>query len=187
MKKQIRKIVKKEIEKIFENFEFVNDDEKFIPTTPIATTSGLALQVYENVRSKGWEVSSLDESGDDGSGKLKAQKLSQKTPQNFNEMKRLKAFFEKTQNKADVERKKHSIQQNQKGTKQEMSKSEVLLVWNLHGGDVCRDWVNNSMEDKHDSNKKTKERIRKLGGAGNNKGMGVFAPPKDPTNTRIHR
>jgi len=186
MGNQIRYIIRDAVEKLFESFEFRNEDN-FIPTTPVSTIAGLALQAYNIVKSKGWKVSSLDDSGNDGSGKQKAGKLSQKIPQNFNEMKRLKAFFEKTQSKVDAERQKYGITPEQKGTKQEMSKSETLLVWNLHGGDACRDWVNSSMNGEHKENIKTKERVRDVGGAGFNKGMGTMAPPKDPTNTRIHR
>lgn len=188
MKQKFRQIIRKEINELFESFEFTkNKDEKFVPTIPIATASSLALQVYKQVKSKGWKVNSLDENGNDGSGKLKARELSSRTPQNSNELKRLKAFFEKNQNNVTSERQKYNIPQQQYGTAQEMKKSEAILVWNLHGGDACRDWVNNITQSEHDEDVKTKERLQKAGGAGNNKGMGVFAPPKNPTNIRIHR
>ncbi len=170
MERRIREIIRKNINDLFESFEFEkNDNERFIPTEPIAAASSLALQVHETVRQKGWKVSSLDEGGDEGSGKLKAKKLSNREPQNSNEMKRLKAFFEKNSDNAASERKKYNITPQQHGTTQEMKKSEVLLVWNLHGGDACRDWVNNTTQSEHDEDVKTKERIRSVGGAGKNK------------------
>lgn len=184
----IRNIIRQEINNLFESFEFVNDDQTFIPTVPISSTAAIAMQVYENIKRKGWGVSqSMDESGNEGNGRQKAEKLSQRAPQNFGEMKRLKAFFENNQKAVDADRQKFGVTPEQRGSKNEMTKSENILAWNLHGGDACRDWVNNALGGKHEENMKTKERLRKAGGAGNNKGMGVFQTIHDPTNTRIHR
>jgi hypothetical protein len=184
---KIKKIIKEELDNLFESFEFVNNDETFIPTVPISKASSLAISVYENLNKKGNNTKSLDENGNEGSGRNKASELSERKPQNFAQVKRLKAFFDKNQKEIDNARSKFGITPEKNGSEEEMLKGGVLLIWNLHGGNACRDWVNNLLTNKHKSNLKTKERLRKAGGAGNNKGMGTFRTKYDPTNMRIHR
>lgn len=181
LENKIRFIIREEINNLFEgNFEFVNNDEKFIPTLPISKSSAVALSFFQ--KNGGGAVNE-----NDGSGKEKAKELSNRIPQNYNQIKRLKSFFEKYLPNVTETRRKNNITSYQYGTEHEMGKDNVLLIWNLHGGNKCMDWVNGIITKKHGSNLKTKERLRKAGGAGNNKGMGVFKVKNDPTKTRIHR
>jgi hypothetical protein len=73
------------------------------------------------------------------------------------------------------------------GTIDEMLKSDILLVWNLHGGDNAMNWTNSELSNTHNKELKTKERIQKAGGAGSNKGLGVFKHNYDPSQKRISR
>jgi hypothetical protein len=84
-----------------------------------------------------------------GSKLEKAVDLSSGKAQTFNQIKKLRDFFTTNQEKKD---------QN----------------WNLHGGDVCREWVERELSKFHDSKLKTKSNLRKAGGAGEKKGMGIF-------------
>lgn len=84
-----------------------------------------------------------------GSNLEKAVDLSNGKAQTFNQIKKLRDFFNANQENKD---------QN----------------WNLHGGDVCRSWVEKELSNFHDGNLKTKSNLRKAGGAGEKKGMGVF-------------
>ncbi len=88
-----------------------------------------------------------------GSKLEKAVELSSGKAQTFNQIKKLRDFFK-------------SFEENEEN-KQDQS-------WNLHGGDACRDWVERELSKFHDSSMKTKENLRKAGGAGNKKGMGIF-------------
>lgn len=182
---EIRKIIRQEIDILFESFEFKNHNDTFTPPIEVARTAELAKNIYNHLKEKGTKINSIDGNENEGSGKLKADNLSQKTPQNFGEMKRLRAFFENNAEKVNAERQKSPTRP--KGTEEEMMSSHALLVWNLHGGDACKNWVYNKISDKHSENLKTKERLRGSGGAGINKGLGIFKTKHDPTNQRFHR
>ena len=96
-----------------------------------------------------------------GSKLEKAVELGAKKAQTFNQITKLRDFFVKNQN-----------------NKQDQS-------WNLHGGDLCRDWVEKELSNFHDSNLKTKSNLRDAGGAGEKKGMGIFRTNlMDTRNTR---
>jgi hypothetical protein len=84
-----------------------------------------------------------------GSKLEKAVDLSSGKAQTFNQIKKLRDFFTTNQDSKDQS-------------------------WNLHGGDACRDWVEKELSKFHDSNLKTKSNLRKAGGAGEKKGMGIF-------------
>jgi hypothetical protein len=130
MHSKIRNIIREEIEKLFEAFQFANDDETFIPTTPISTASAIAMQVYENIKRSGWKTpGSLDENGNEGSGRKKSEDLSQRKPQSFGEMKRLKAFFDNNQKKVDEERMRLGITPEQRGTKDKRKVEKSRRCW----------------------------------------------------------
>ena len=96
-----------------------------------------------------------------GSNLEKAVELKDRKAQTFNQMRKLRDFFVKNQN-----------------NKQDQS-------WNLHGGDKCRDWVEKELGEFHDENLRTKSNLRKAGGAGDKKGMGIFRTDlMDTRNTR---
>ena len=187
MRDILRKIIREQIEVFFESFEMKNEKESYVPTNEVAKIAQTALEAIEIAKQNGIQPSSLDRTGDEGSGRVKARQLSQKEKQGFVEMKRLKAFFEKNWPKVEVERKKLGIIQQRRGTISEMSKSNILLVWNLHGGDACKEWIDLKLSDTHHQGIKTKERLRKVGGAYKNNGMGVFRTQYDPSQQRIHR
>lgn len=101
--------------------------------------------------------------GNEGSGKRKAQELASGQQQSHAQMKRLKAFFDA----------------NQPGSPE----------WELHGGNDAKNWVEQSLSTTHDSNMRTKEQMRRVGGAGygSNEGMGTMdANMMNPTNQRNH-
>lgn len=183
MKETLRKIIREQIDLLFESFEMQNERKEYVPTTEVAKTAQIALEAIKS----GINPTSLDETGNQGSGKLKAQKLSQRTKQSFVEMKRLKSFFESNAAKVEEERKKLGIIQQRRGTIDEMRKSNILLVWNLHGGDVGKKWVDSQLSDTHTQGMHKKDRLRQAGGAYKNNGMGVFRTQHDPSQQRIHR
>lgn len=187
MKNAIRKIIREQIEKLFESFEMKNDNKSYTPTDKVAKTAQAALSAISVAQEKGVQLNSIDGAVNQGSGRIKAKQLSQKTPQSFAEMKRLKSFFESNSSKIEEERKNIGIIQQRKGTVDEMSKSNTLLVWNLHGGDAGKEWVTSTLSSTHEQGNKTKERLRKAGGAYKNNGMGVFKTQYDPSQQRIHR
>lgn len=84
-----------------------------------------------------------------GSKLEKAVELGDGKAQTFNQITKLRDFFRKNKDNKD---------QN----------------WNLHGGDACRDWVEKELSNFHDESLRTKSNLRKAGGAGNKKGMGIF-------------
>ena len=172
---------------LFEAFEFSNNDS-FIPTHEIQKVAERAKSVLEQMKASKQKIESGDDKRNEGSGKRKVEDLIQVAPQSFPEMKRLYAFFENNAIKVAEERKKFKIFPQQKGSEEEMTKSPFILIWNLHGGDPCYNWVREKLDSKHKENLKTKERIRAGGGAGKNKGMGSLdITMMDPTKIRIHR
>jgi len=98
-----------------------------------------------------------------GGSKLeKAVELSSSKPQTFQQVKKLRDFFNK--NLENVNKiKAHTLQDE-----------ELMKSWNLHGGDAGKRWVDGVMAKFHDENLRTKSNLRKAGGAGEKKGMGIF-------------
>jgi hypothetical protein len=115
-----------------------------------------------------------------GSGKEKAVELSKKTTQNVEQMKKMASFF--SVNSATVSRIK------QQGGPKTDEERHVMQAWDLHGGEYGNQWVKKELENFHKENQKTKDNLRKAGGAGKNKGMGIFTKNTLDTNKhRIHR
>jgi len=189
MKNVLRKIIREQIELLFESYEMKTDGKNYTPPNQVAKIAQTALEAINMAKQNGIQLTSIDENGNQGSGKLKAVKLSQKAPQSFTEMKRLKSFFDTNTAKVEEERRKIGIIQQRKGTVDEMTKSNLLLVWNLHGGDACKKWVTDKLSDSHGEELKTKERLRLAGGQGKdtNKGFGALTFDRDPSQQRIHR
>lgn len=187
MEKFIRKIIREQIEKIFESIEMSNEKKNYTPTDAVSNVASNAISALEALGRRGQFVQSIDGSKNEGSGSIKAKQLSQKKQQSFIEMKRLKSFFEKNFKKVEEERKNLGIVQQKRGTEEEMLKSNIIMVWNLHGGDACKKWVDEKLSDTHKQGNKTKERLRKLGGANKNNGMGVFNFNYDPSQKRINK
>ena len=75
----------------------------------------------------------------------------------------------------------------QQGAKTEQEKG-LMQSWDLHGGEAGNQWVKGELKKFHDENLRTKSNLRKAGGAGENKGMGIFSTNHMKTNNnRIHR
>ena len=103
MKDIIRNIIRKEIEVLFEAFEMRNEGKKFTPPQNVSQIASEALKAINMAKNNNVTPVSLDEKNNQGSGRLKAKSLSARTPQNFSEMKRLKAFFESNSSKVEEE------------------------------------------------------------------------------------
>ncbi len=153
---------------VFERFNY-NNNKSFTPNSAISGVAQSALQVIA-------KKDLTPNAGNDGSGKRKAMELSNKTPQNHQEMKRLKSFFDKYQQSVSKER----------SAGKDINSSGLIQMWDLHGGDQGQNWVNAQINSLNSSNKNTKQRLQKAGGAGENKGMGIFDNPMDNTETRTH-
>lgn len=189
MKNVLRKIIREQINLLFESYEMKNDGKSYTPPQKVAEIAQLALGAIGAAQQNGIQPTSIDAGGNQGSGRIKARGLSQKKPQSFSEMKRLKAFFESNDAKVEEERKKIGIIQQRRGTAEEMKRSNLLLVWNLHGGDACKKWVTDKLNSSHEDELKTKERLRFAGGhdKNDNKGFGSLNYLYDPSQQRIHR
>lgn len=187
MKTSLRIIIREQINLLFEAFEMKNDGKSYIPTTQVARVAQEALNAIEQAKQNGIQATSIDNAGNQGGGRIKAQQLAQRKKQSFAEMKRLKSFFSSNSEKVNSERKRLGIIQQRIGTVDEMIKSNILLVWNLHGGDQCKKWVESKLSDTHSQGVQKKENLRIAGGAYSNNGMGVFKTQYDPSQQRIHR
>lgn len=164
---EIRKIVR---EVLFEAVTFDNN-KSFIPPPNVAQRAQEALNVVSS--------NNLTQSGTDlGSGLSKAKELASKQTQSFDQMRKIKSFFD-TQEEA---------YRAEKSTGKTIRDSGLIQSWELRGGDSGRDWVNQQMNSLNQSNLNTKKNLRQAGGAGTNKGMGIFDTKMMSTNNhRIHR
>jgi ribosomal protein S18 acetylase RimI-like enzyme len=137
---------------LFERFGF-NNNKTFNVPMDVKSTAQKAIST----------AGQTSNGGNEGSGKRKAQELSQGTPHSHAQMKRLKAFFDA----------------NQPGSPE----------WELHGGDAAKRWVDSALSVTHDDNMRTKDNMRKIGGGGYgmNDGMGSMSATMMKTNnTRNH-
>ena len=191
MQNIIRNIIRKEIDLLFEAFEMNNKNKTYTPTTDVSKTSQIALESIFKAQQNGVKVASIDEQQNQGSGRNKAKQLSQRNPQSFMEMKKLKSFFETNSSKVEEERRNLGIIQQRRGTLDEMIKSNTLLVWNLHGGDAGKKWVNSQLSNTHEQGVDKKKRMRIAGGDSpihsQNKGLGSLNHIFDPRQQRINR
>jgi hypothetical protein len=148
-----------------------NYNKTFFPNDAVAAAASQALNTVSN---------HTQQNTNEGSGKEKALELSQKKGQTIPQLKKLQAFFNKNQSAVS------SIKQ--KGGPSTDQEKGLIQSWNLHGGDAGKSWVDSTLSGFHDENLRTKTNLRKAGGAGTNKGMGVFdTTTMDTTKQRIHR
>jgi hypothetical protein len=172
MKKQFIKEVVQKLEGLISEVGEFNYNKNFTPTDSVAQKAKQALsQIGSN---------DLTSSGsNEGSGKQKAQELAEKKSQSIDQMKKMANFF--STNAAAIVRIKQS------GAQTDEDKG-IMQSWDLHGGEAGNQWVKNELKKFHDENLRTKSNLRKAGGAGTNKGMGVFDTSIMKTNKqRIHR
>lgn len=164
---EIRKIVR---EVLSEAVTFDNN-KSFIPPPNVAQRAQEALNVVSS--------NNLTQSGTDiGSGLSKAKELASKQSQSFDQIRKIKSFFD-TQEEA---------YRAEKSAGKTIKNSGLIQSWELRGGDSGRDWVNQQMNSLNQSNLNTKKNLRQAGGAGTNKGMGIFDTKMMSTNNhRIHR
>ena len=174
MNKQfIKEIVLSKLKTIISEVGEFNYNKKFKPTDVVAKKAKDALMQTGSAN-----FSNINTN--EGSGKEKAVELAEKKPQSIEQLKKMGTFF--SNNAAKVTKIKQ-----QGGPKTEQEKG-VMQAWNLHGGEEGNRWVKSELQKFHDENLRTKSNLRKAGGAGTNKGMGVFNTSiMDTTNTRTHR
>lgn len=174
MKKQFIKeeILTKLENLIYEVGEF-NYNKNFTPTDIVAKRAQEAISSLRN-------QDNTQSGTDEGSGKQKSAELAEKKSQTIDQMKKMAAFFSK--NAANV------IRIKQQGGPQTDEEKGITQAWNLHGGEEGNKWVKSELQKFHDENLRTKSNLRKAGGAGINKGMGIFDTSIMKTNKqRIHR
>lgn len=165
-------VIKKLNDLVLEVGEF-NYNKNFTPTDIVANK---AKQAISNISGG----DSIQKNSNEGSGKEKAVELAEKKSQSIEQMKKMQTFF--SNNSAAVIRIKQ-----QGGPKTEEEKG-IMQSWDLHGGEEGKKWVNNELKKFHDENLRTKKNLRTAGGAGTNKGMGIFDTSiMDTTKQRIHR
>ena len=175
MKKQfIKEVVLKKLKDLILEVGEFNYNKKFHPPDSVAKEARQAMS--QNGVDKDFIASGTDE----GSGKQKCKELAEKKTQTFEQMKKMASFF--SENAASMVRIKQ-----QGGPKTDEEKG-IMQAWGLHGGEEGNQWVKNELKKFHDENLRTKSNLRKAGGAGINKGMGVFDRSiMDTTKQRIHR
>jgi len=174
-KTELRKFIFKEIELIFEAFEFRNSNKSFIPPLKVKQTAELAQNALKN---RAMPLQKTDETGNEGTGTQKAKDLIAQRPHNHSELKRLKSFFDNNAAKVNSE----------KSAGKDIYNSDYIMIWNLHGGDEGKNWVDSEISKTKDANLRTKKNMRIAGGANKNKGMGTLdITMMNPTKQRIHR
>ena len=164
---EVRKIIR---EVLSEAVTFDNN-KSFTPTPNVAQRAQDAINVASG--------NNLTQSGTDhGSGLNKAKELASKQTQGFDMMKKMKSFFETNQEA-------YSAALSSGKTVRD---SGIIQTWELHGGDSGKEWVNHELSMLNQSYLNTKKNLRQAGGAGTNKGMGIFDDnPMNTNNHRIHR
>jgi hypothetical protein len=160
---EVRKIIRQEIENLFEDFRY-RYDGSFYPNESMIKSCLEALNaVEENDLTK--NVSKKNE----GSGKSKAKIIVNKEPLNHSQLKRMKAFFDNNESEASLEKSKG----------ENVYTSGLLQIWNLWGGDAGKSWCNTHISQRNSSND-TSKTIRGASGIRSKNLM-------NPLNTRIHR
>lgn len=167
---EIRHIVAEELRALFEGFEFDNNKTYTVPYN-VAKAAKKALSEIEHNN-----LTSSDTKR--GSGVKKANQLANQEIQTHEQMKSLKSFFETNEDAYKQAKIKGLTLKN----------SGVIQSFELHGGSACKEWVNHKIKMTKQSNLNTKKSLRATGGAGTNKGLGIFdVKLMSTTNYRIHR
>jgi len=156
-KSQIRKIISEEIKFVFEDVTFDNN-KTFTPPPNVAQRAQEALNAVSN--------NNLTQSGtNEGSGILKAKELASKQTQTFDQMRRMKSYFDTNQD----------IYNSAKASGKTIKDNGIIQSWELRGGDSGVDWINQELSSLKQDNLNTKSNLRKAGGAKKGGGMGTFA------------
>jgi len=167
----IRKFIRKAL---LEAFEFHNDTNSYIPPTPVKNTAQTAYGVLNKRTSP-----PVNEASNEGNGVEVVNDLITQKPISHPQLTRFVAFFEN--NKSNIEK--------ERNLGKDATNSDLILIWQLHGGDECMNWSNHELDKTKQSNLKTKENMRFLGtGAKEKEGMGsmTIKTLMDPLNTRTH-
>lgn len=160
---EIRKIIRKEIEILFEDFKY-RYDGNFIPTDDVVSTCQKALQVVE--------INNLIQNHDtnEGSGLSKAKKIVEKEPMTHSQLKRMKSYFDNNFQNVSTERNKGMNIEN----------SGIIQSWELWGGYAGKSWCEKMLNQRNSSNN-TSKTVR------NASGRTKTSTLMDPHNTRIHK
>ena len=164
---EIRKIVRQ----VLREAVTFDNNKTFTPPPNVAQRAQEALNaVSANNQTFG--------GSNEGSGMTKAKELAAKQTQSFDQMRRMKSFFSNNE----------ESYRTAKAAGGTVKDNGLIQSWELHGGDSGRDWVNQEMGSLKQDNLNTKKNMRQAGGAGKNKGMGIFDTNTMSTNNhRIHR
>jgi hypothetical protein len=160
---EIRKIVRKELESLFEDFRY-RYDGNFYPTQEVISNCKKALEVVERNN-----LASETADSNEGSGISKARSIIKKEPMSHSQLKRMKAFFDNNQSEVLAE----------KGKMKTIEDSGIIQRWELWGGDVGKSWCERMLNQRHSSND-TSKTVRGASGIRSKNLM-------NPNNTRIHR
>ena len=161
--KEIRKIIREEIESLFEDFQY-RYDGNFYPNDSMIKNCLNALNAIEkNDLTKGTSNSN------EGSGKNKAKKIVAKEPLSHSQLKRMKSFFDNNESEIAIEKSKGET----------IDTSGLIQSWNLWGGDAGKLWCSSHISKRNSSNDSSKT-IRGASGISSKNLM-------NPFNTRIHK
>ena len=155
------------LKNLSEDFRFIYDrnSDKHIPPQSVSSTAKKTLDLIKSNNIK------LNDSENEGSGMRIANDLANKEQYNHGQLKRIKSFF--VMHFDDYNREKNSGKSP--------LESEIILKWNIRGGDSGRQWIEQVLNSTQSNNKKSKKIRRGFDGEGNTKRM------MDTTNYRIMR
>lgn len=148
----VHSLIKKSI---LEALDF-NNNKEYIPSDDVQKFAKEVVQKMGNA---------MDSTKDnEGSGKRKIQDLANGIPQNHSQLNRLISFF----------RTNEGSYQQEVASGKDFSNSQIIQRWELHGGDPAFQWAQQELSSNKQSNLNSKETARKMGGAGDRKGMGAL-------------
>ncbi len=151
IRNQIRKI-------LFEDYRYQYNKSAFSPPSDVIGTARRALEVVE-------KNTLLSHGGNEGTGIQKAKALSAGEGLTHEQLKRMKAFYDKN---SEAVKKERMAGKN-------IHSSELIQKWELWGGDAGLRWVNHEITTTQTTNQISK----KLRPKGTKRLM-------DPNNTRTH-
>lgn len=160
---EIRKIVRKELESLFEDFRYRYDGNFYPPENVIAICKK-ALDVVEANN-----LASQTANSNEGSGISRARSIVEKKPMTHAQLKRMKAFFDNNESEYN----------KQKSQGKTIDDCGIIQSWHLCGGDEGRRWCISVINQRNSSND-TSKTVRGASGIRTKTLM-------DPNNTRIHR
>ncbi len=159
---QIRKLIRKEIETLLEDFAFDNSQKFYNPPQDVIGFCKEALSIVE-------QNNLTNHGGNEGSGESKAKAIINKEPLNHSMLKRMKAFFDKNKAAVDAE----------KSQGKTIKDSGLLQTWGLWGGDAGMRWVEREIGNLNQRNLNRK-------GLRRDTGMIKTSTLMDPTNIRTN-